>query len=93
MNGNVMDNKTVAALIQAKSTGLAVILSLLFGGLGLLYATIPGGIIMSIVTVLVWILGIITLGIGLILVPVVHFVCVIWSVVAVKKYNTKLLSA
>jgi hypothetical protein len=87
-----MDNKTIAALIQAKSTGLAVVLSLFFGGLGLLYATIPGGIIMSIITVLVWILGIITLGIGLVLVPFVHFVCIIWAVIAVKKYNTKLLS-
>jgi hypothetical protein len=87
-----MDDKTVAALIQAKSTGLAVVLTLLFGGLGLLYASIPGGIIMSIVTVLVWILGIVTLGLGLVLVPFVHLICIIWAILAVKNHNAKLLS-
>lgn len=87
-----MDKGTAAILINAKSSGLGVILSLFFGGLGLFYASVMGGIIMTIITVLVWILALVTFGIGLILVPVVHLICVIWAVVAIKNHNNRLLS-
>lgn len=85
-----MDQQTATILTQSKSTGVAVILALLFGGLGLLYATVKGGIIMSIVTVVAWIT--IVVGIGLILVPICHLVSVIWAVTAVNAHNQSLIA-
>ena len=67
-----------------KSQGIGCILTLLFGSLGLFYASIIGGIIMIIVEIVV---GIFTLGIGLI---VTHLICIVWSLIAVSLYNKKL---
>ncbi len=69
-----------------KSQGIGLILTFLFGSLGLFYASVVGGIIMLIVEVVV---AVLTLGIGLI---ATHFVCLIWSLIAVSNYNKKLLS-
>jgi hypothetical protein len=69
-----------------KSVGLAILLTVLFGPLGMLYSTIWGGVIMFIVTLVV---GIPTLGFGLIL---TWPICIIWAAVAVNSYNKNLLS-
>ena len=66
-----------------KSTGVALLLSLFFGPLGLLYASVSGGIIMLVVSLFV---GFVTLGIGLI---VTNIICVIWAVIAVQNHNKK----
>jgi hypothetical protein len=68
-----------------KSIGLAILLTVLFGPLGMLYSTIWGGVIMFIVALVV---GIPSLGLGLI---VVWPICIIWAAVAVNSYNKKLL--
>lgn len=71
---------------STKSQGIGLILTFLFGSLGLFYASVIGGIIMLIVEVVV---AIVTFGIGLI---VTHIVCLIWSMIAVSNYNKNLLA-
>ncbi|GEM_PF-1792353 len=67
-----------------KSVGIAIIVAGLFGPLGLFYATVWGGIIMSVVSFFV---AILTLGFGLLL---MWPVCMIWAAIAAHLYNEKL---
>jgi len=71
---------------STKNVGLAIILAILFGPLGMLYSTVMGGIIMIFVNLIV---GFLTLGLGLI---VTWPICVIWAGVAANSYNKKLTS-
>lgn len=69
---------------STKSVGISLILTFLFGSLGMLYSTIWGAIIMTIVSIIV---GTITLGMGLFL---VWPICMIWGAMAAASYNKKL---
>ncbi|MBU1615986.1 hypothetical protein KJ693_11855 [bacterium] len=71
---------------STKSMGIAILLTVLFGPLGMLYSTIWGAIIMI---VLSGIIGIVTLGFGLLF---TWPVCIIWAAVATNLYNKKLLA-
>lgn len=64
--------------------GLAVVLSAIFGPLGLFYSSIVGGFVMLAVS---FVVGLITLGFGLI---VTWPVCIFWAYMATKRYNAKL---
>lgn len=76
-----------------KSLGLALILTLVLGPIGLLYATVSGGIIMIVVDTIFAVVGLLTLGFSLfVTIPIVNFICMIWAYVKVKKYNQDLLS-
>lgn len=69
---------------ERKSIGLSLLLTILFGPLGLLYTTVSGAIIMFVVSLIVFI---ITFGFG------VFFtwpICIIWGVLAAKNYNSKI---
>lgn len=69
-----------------KGQGIGLILTLLFGPLGLFYSSVIGGIIMTIIAIPVTIF---TIGIGwLAIVPI----CCIWSLIAVSSHNKKLYS-
>ena len=77
-----------------KNMILALLLAALFGPLGLLYATIPGGLIMLCVfIVLLVILTIFTLGLGFFL-PffIVSPTCVLWAYMATEKHNERLMN-
>ncbi len=76
----------VTVVTTTKSMGIGILLTVLFGPLGMLYATIPGALIMIVVTAVV---GFLTLGIGLI---VTWPICIIWTAVAVNKYNKNLMT-
>ncbi len=76
----------VTVVTSTKSMGIGILLTVLFGPLGMLYATIPGALIMIVVTAVV---GFLTLGIGLI---VTWPICIIWTAVAVNNYNKKLMA-
>jgi hypothetical protein len=81
------NNQTTRVIaIPTKSVGVSLILTFLFGSLGMLYSTIIGAIIMLIIEVIV---GILTLGIGLL---VIHPICMIWGAIAVNNYNKKLMN-
>lgn len=68
-----------------KNMGISIILTFLFGPLGMFYSTILGGIIMSVISLVV---GIITFGIGFLL---TWPICIIWGAVSTSLYNKKLL--
>jgi hypothetical protein len=67
----------------AKSVGAAVVLGLFLGPLGLLYASVIGGILMAVVWVLV---ATATLGLGLF---IVHPICAVWAALAAQKKNNR----
>jgi hypothetical protein len=69
-----------------KSTGLAFVLSFFFGPLGLFYASVTGGIVMLLITLIV---GIITFGFGLI---ITQIICIIWAMIAVNNHNQNVSS-
>jgi len=70
---------------STKSMGVAIILTVLFGPLGMLYSTILGGIIMCVISLIV---ALITAGLGLVL---TWPICIIWAAVATSSFNKKLL--
>ncbi|SFJ49186.1 hypothetical protein [Thermoflavimicrobium dichotomicum] len=82
-----MDPQRPIVVVNQKSVGLALILTIIFGGLGLLYATVLGGIIMICVELFVLLF---TFFLAPFLVPIVHIVCCIWAVIAVQRHNKKL---
>jgi len=73
--------------IPTKNIGLSIILTVLFGPLGMLYSTISGGIIMLVIS---FIIAIFTLGLGLM---IIWPICIIWGAVSTSSYNQKLLSS
>lgn len=72
--------------LSPKSIGVALLLTFLFGPIGMLYATVWGGLIMLFVNLLV---GIVTLGFGLFLTWPIQLV---WVALAVRSYNNKLMN-
>lgn len=78
---NPQHSATIVVMKSEKSTGVAIVLALLFGPLGLLYASVKGGIIMFFVTGIAMLF---TLGIGLL---ITWPACVIWAAVAVNNQN------
>ena len=74
----------VVVVSAPKSVGIAIILTILFGPLGMFYSTIIGAIIMMIISAIV---ALLTLGLGLIF---IWPVCIIWGALAAKAHNKKL---
>jgi len=82
---NTNENVNVVVTRSPKSVGISIALTLFFGPLGMFYSTIIGAIIMSIITLIV---GIFTMGIGLIIIWPIN---VIWAAIATNSYNKKLM--
>ena len=82
------ENKTAQHIVvtSTKSVGIAIILTVLFGSLGMFYSTVWGAIIMTVISIVV---GVLTVGIGLL---VTWPISVIWGAVAASSYNKKLLA-
>ncbi len=83
-NQNRPTHQTVVVMGKQKSVGVAFLLAFLFGPLGLLYASVAGGLIMLILGVII---GIFTLGIGLV---IVWIASIIWAVVAANNANSNI---
>jgi hypothetical protein len=81
---NQSQQKQVTVVVNQKSMGLAILLSLLFGPLGMLYSTITGAIVMLLVNILV---AIFTVGFGLLF---TWPICVVWAAIATNNHNKKL---
>jgi hypothetical protein len=92
MKGSIMDAKAARILTQSKSVGLAVVLTIIFGGFGLLYASIGGGILMLILEILAWVVTILTLGLGAPLLIILHIVSLIWAIVSTNSHNKRLIT-
>jgi len=65
--------------VAQKSVFVAFLLTFLFGPLGMLYTTVPGALVMLVLSVLV---AIFTLGVGLL---ITWPICIIWACVAASK--------
>ena len=82
--------QVVVVVQERKSMIAAILLAFFFNSLGLLYASVTGGIILTIVNAVFFIIGLLTLGIGFILFAITWVASVIWAVVAVNSYNDKI---
>lgn len=82
---NTNENVNVVITKSPKSMGISIALAVLFGPIGMFYSTILGAIIMIIVDLIV---GIFTLGFGLLLTWPIH---IIWAAIATSMYNKKLM--
>ena len=71
---------------STKSVAISLILTFLFGPLGMLYSTISGAIIMIILSIVV---AIFTVGIGL---AITWPISMIWGALAVSSANNKLIA-
>jgi len=80
------DKNQVTIVTLTKSMGISIILTILFGPLGMFYSTIGGAIVMIFVSLIV---ALFTLGVGLL---ITWPICIIWGAVSVNSYNQKLLS-
>ena len=90
---NVQGEQKYIIARSPKSMGIGLMLTLLFGPIGLLYATISGGIIMIIVDSVFALIGLFTFGFSLfITIPTVNLICMAWAYVKINKYNAELLS-
>jgi hypothetical protein len=78
--------RQVVVVSPTKNVGVAILLTVLFGPLGMLYSTIVGAIVMLVITLVV---GALTLGIGLLL---TWPLCIIWGALAASSYNKKLVA-
>jgi hypothetical protein len=67
-----------------KSINKALLLTLFFGPFGMFYSTIKGAIVMLILSIII---GLMTAGAGLLF---THPLSIVWSVVAVVRYNRNL---
>ena len=72
--------------IPTKSVGIAILLTVFLGPIGMPYATIPGALVMFVLKLLALLL---TAGVGLI---VLWPIAIVWSAMAVQGYNRKLLA-
>jgi hypothetical protein len=72
--------------VVPKSMAASVLLTLFFGPLGLFYASVTGGVVMTILSIVV---GIGTLGVGLLLTGPA---CIVWAVVATNNYNARAMA-
>ena len=88
-----MDRNVARVKLESKSMGLGVVLTILFGGLGMFYLSIGWGLIGLFFEGLCWVLAFITGGL-LSFVPFVwHVVCVIITVISINNTNQRLLNS
>lgn len=79
--------KQVVVIAPTKSVGISILLTFLFGPLGMLYSTIVGAIVMIILSIII---AAFTLGFGLL---ITWPICIIWGAIAASSHNKKLLAA
>lgn len=87
---------------STKSVGLAILLTILFGPLGLLYASVTGAILMILIPVFLFLLLVygvaqdnsvlmnLSLGILIFLALTYWLICIIWAIMSVNSYNKEI---
>lgn len=85
-----------------KSVGIAILLTFLFGPIGLFYATVTGGLIMTFTPIVLFVLAIVGLfqdnslllgwSLGLLIIFALTFwlINIIWAVISVSSYNAEI---
>jgi uncharacterized paraquat-inducible protein A len=77
----------VVVVNNQKSVGLAILLTMCFGPLGMLYSTVGGAFIMFLVMTFT---TVVTLGLGLF---VTYPLCILWAALAANEHNKRLTYA
>lgn len=75
----------VIVVATTKNVGVAILLTFLFGPLGMFYSTIVGGAVMLAISFFV---AFFTFGFGLL---ITWPICIIWAAIAAKNYNDRIL--
>ena len=85
-------NDAAKIVVQGKSLVASVLLTIFMGSIGLFYSTIFGGIFMTIIYPVIALLILTSApGITILMLIFWYFICVIWGIVAVNQYNSKLV--
>ena len=82
--------KIAALKAQQKNLAAGVVLTVLFGGLGLLYVSIMAGIIAIVIGLVLFLITTFTLGLGGILFLPYWVICIIYAIVAINGHNRRL---
>lgn len=89
------DMRMMRVQMQQKNLGIACLLTLFFGGLGMLYTSIIWGSIAVILELVVVIVALVaaalTFGLGFVLVVPFHVICVFATIFLVNRHNRLLL--
>ena len=80
-------NVLVMAPIAPKSVGVAFLLTFFFGSFGMFYSTITGGIVMSCINLLLFVLGLLTFGLAWFGFYLTYPICMIWAAMAASEAN------
>lgn len=86
MSHSASAGTTVVVVAETKSVGIAILLTVLFGPLGMLYSTVSGALIMIVLSL---VLAVFTLGFSIFL---TWPVSVIWGAMAASEHNQRVLS-
>lgn len=81
-----MNETKPTVVLTTKSPGIAILLTILFGPIGMFYSTIGGAIVMLLVSLIV---GVVTLGFGLL---ITWPICILWAALAASSYNRKIMN-
>ena len=87
-----MDKETAIILTQSKSMAVGLIITWFFGGLGVFYVSILGGLVLGGLEFIAWIVTFVTFGFGVVLLIPIHIAALIWTFLGVKKHNSKLIA-
>ena len=91
---NVANTAQHIVVTSTKSVGISILLTLIFGSIGMFYSTVKGAIIMTLLTVVLAIVFIASNPALLIAhFPAMWLISIIWGAMAVNSYNREILAA
>ena len=85
---NLEKNVQVVVTRSPKSTGIGLLLTFLFGGLGMLYGTVWGGLLMLVLDAIAYCVPLFG---WIFIVVVLRPIELIWIALAIRSYNKKLM--
>ena len=88
-----MDKYQARVQLQGKSLGLGVVLTIIFGGLGMFYLSIGWGLVGLVVEGVLWVMAFLTAGLLGFLLFGWHVLCVIITVISINNHNRRLLGS
>jgi hypothetical protein len=86
--------RTTTTIVQTrgKSIVAAVLLAMFFGPLGLLYASAAGGLLMTVIYVLLFLVSALTFGMAAVLFVPAHLICLAWAALAASSRPREVLT-
>ena len=87
MSSGMQSSRPVVIVSSTKNVGIAILLTVFFGPLGMFYSTIAGAIIMGILSLIV---AVLTAGLGLV---ITWPISILWGALAATAHNKKLLES